>query len=152
MGRYIIKQKVLMAMNPKVSDEATVAAIANLQRAWLDAVRAADVERIVGMVTDDIVVVHGNGRCLHGRDEMRADFLRGFEAFSICQSVSPVEVIVRGEWGLEISEIDTELTPRSGGESKLFHSTTRDSTASATGQILESCAGTRALGLIQAVN
>ncbi len=113
-----------MAIDPKVCEEATVAAIASVQKRWMNAVKVADVERLLAMVTDDIVVVHGNGRCLRGKDELRADFLCGFEAFSIHQSASPVEVVVRERWVFEISEINTELTPRSGGESKHVHSTT----------------------------
>jgi hypothetical protein len=27
------------------------------------------------LVTDDIVVVHGNGSCVRGRDELKTDFL-----------------------------------------------------------------------------
>ena len=110
-----------MTLDSKLSGEA--AAIAYVQLDWLNAVAAANVERLVAMVTDDIVVVHGNGRCLHGKDELREDFQRGFEAFSIHQSASPVEVIVRGRWAFDASEIDTELIPRSGAEPKLVHST-----------------------------
>jgi hypothetical protein len=50
------------------------------------------------MVTDDVVVVHGNGRCVRGRDDLKMDCLKGFEAFSIEQSVSTAEVGVRGRW------------------------------------------------------
>jgi ketosteroid isomerase-like protein len=45
-------------------------------------VKANDADRLSAMVTDDVVVIHGNGRCLGGKDELKADFLKGFERFS----------------------------------------------------------------------
>jgi hypothetical protein len=49
--------------------------------------------------------VHGNGRCVRGRDELKANFLNGFEAFSIEQNVSSAEVVVRHRWAIEIFEV-----------------------------------------------
>ena len=85
--------------------------ITAVRQAWLDAVRAGDAERLAAMVTDDVVVVHGNGRCVRGRDELKADFLKGVEAFSTEQSVSAAEVVVRGRWAFEIAEVESRLTP-----------------------------------------
>jgi uncharacterized protein (TIGR02246 family) len=100
-----------------------LASVARVREAWLDAVRHADVEQLGSLVTDDVVVVHGNGRCVSGRDELKADFRKGFEAFSVEQTVSSPEVIVRGRWAFEISEVESRLRPRSG-ESTQVHSTT----------------------------
>jgi len=87
-------------------------------------VKAGDVERLGALVTDDVVVVHGDGRCVRGRDELKADFLRGFEAFSIEQNISSVEIVIRSAWAFEISEVESWLTPNCGGESKHVQSTT----------------------------
>ena len=76
------------------------------------------------MVTDDVVVIHGNGRCVRGRDELKAEFLKGFAAFSIEQQVSPLEVLVRGRWAFEIAAVESRLTPHSGGEPAEIHSIT----------------------------
>lgn len=113
-----------MATVAEANHNSVVSSIAAIRQAWLDAVRAGDAERLATMVTDDVVVVHGNGRCVCGRDELKADFLKGFEAFSIQQDVSSTEVIVRGRWAFEISEVKSRFTPRRGGESKQAHSTT----------------------------
>jgi len=75
--------------------DSAVTSITALRQAWLRAVRSSDVERLASLVTDDVVVVHGNGRCVHGRDELKTDFQKGFEAFSIEQNVSSAEVVVR---------------------------------------------------------
>ena len=104
--------------------DSVTSSIAAVRQAWLDAVRSGDAERLAAMVTDDVVVVHGNGRCVRGRDELKADFLKGFEAFAIEQSVSAAEVVVRGRWAFEIAEVVTKLTPRGGGEATHVRSTT----------------------------
>jgi ketosteroid isomerase-like protein len=39
--------------------KSVVSRIAAVRQAWLDAVRAADAERLAAMVTEDVVVVHG---------------------------------------------------------------------------------------------
>jgi uncharacterized protein (TIGR02246 family) len=93
-----------------------VSSIAAVRQAWLDAVKAGDAERLAALVTDDVVVVHGNGRCVRGRDELKVDFLRGFEAFSIEQNVSSVEIVIRGAWAIEIGEVESRLTLNCGGE------------------------------------
>jgi len=88
-------------------------------QAWLDAVRAGDVERLASLVTDDVVVVHANGRCVRGRDELKKDFLNAFERFTIEQTVSSAEGVFRGRWAFEIAEVKSTLTPVGGGEA--FH-------------------------------
>ena len=80
---------------PEADRNTVTSSIAAIRQAWLDSVRAGDAERLAAMVTDDVVVVHGNGRCVHGRDELKTDFQKGFEAFSIEQNVSSAEVVVR---------------------------------------------------------
>jgi len=98
--------------------------IAALRQAWLAAVKASDAESLAQMLTDDVVVVHGNGRCVCGKEAVRADFLEGFRRFAIDQKVSPTEVIVREKWAFEISEVESELTPIEGGQQVHAHSRT----------------------------
>lgn len=109
---------------PAPDINSVASSVAAVRQAWLDAVRTGDVERLAAMVTDDVVVVHGNGRCVRGRDELKADFLKGFESFSIEQNVSSPEVVVRGRWAFEIAEVESRLAPKCGGESTHVHSTT----------------------------
>jgi len=113
-----------MGIFPQQENDSVNSPIAAVRQAWLEAVRAGDVERLASLVTDDVVVVHGNGRCVCGREELRGDFLKGFEAFSIEQDVSNPEVVVRGQWAFEISEVESTLTPHGGGEATHVHSTT----------------------------
>ena len=106
------------------SDSAASSSVEALRHAWLHAIRNADVERLAALVTDDVVVVHGTGRCVRGLEELKRDFQSAFEAVSIEQSASTVELVVRGSWALEIADVETKLTPRTGGEETVFHSTT----------------------------
>lgn len=45
-----------------------------LRHAWLGAIRGGDVGRLADLVTDDVVLSNGTGRCVRGREELRADF------------------------------------------------------------------------------
>ncbi|MGB9477720.1 MAG: DUF4440 domain-containing protein [Candidatus Acidiferrum sp.] len=108
----------------KPDDDSVSESIDTVRRAWLDAVRAADVERLATLVTDDVVVVHGTGRCVRGRNELKMDLRNAFEAFSVEQCASTAGLIVRGSWALEIADVETKLTPRTGEKQAVFHSTT----------------------------
>ena len=110
--------------SPNSDIDSAVSKIAALREAWIAAVKASDADRLSSMVTDDVVVVHGNGRCVCGKNELRADFLRGFEQFAIDQRVSSAEVIVRDKWAFEIGEVESTLTPISGGAQIRAHSRT----------------------------
>jgi uncharacterized protein (TIGR02246 family) len=95
--------------------DSAASSIAALRQAWLDAVKSADVERLASLVTDDVVVVHCNGRCVHGRDELKRDFFQAFDRFTIGQTVSSAEIVFRGRWAFEIAEVKSTLTPVRGG-------------------------------------
>ena len=58
------------------------------------------------------------------QDELKADFLKGFERFSIDQRVSSADVIIRDKWAFEISEVESTMTPVSGGVQIHAHSRT----------------------------
>jgi uncharacterized protein (TIGR02246 family) len=104
--------------------DSTSSSISAVRQTWLDAIRAADVERLATLITDDIVVIHGTGRCVQGRDEFKMDLRNAFEAFFVEQNTSTAGLIVRGSWALEIADVETKLTPRTGEEQTVFHSTT----------------------------
>ena len=113
-----------MGRFPEPDSQTVALAIAAVRQAWLDAVKAGNAERLAAMVTEDVVVVHGDGRCLCGKEAVKADFLKGFERFSIEQQVSAAEVVVRGTWAFEISQVESKFTPHLAGEAKQVHSTT----------------------------
>ena len=113
-----------MDSSSRSSTDSDSSKIAALREAWLAGVNASDADSLAQMLTEDIVVVHGNGRCVCGKEAVRADFLEGFRRFAINQKVSPTEVIVREKWAFEISEVESELTPIQGGQQIHAHSKT----------------------------
>jgi uncharacterized protein (TIGR02246 family) len=56
-----------MSSSPEVKHSAQNE-IDRVRETWLAAVRASDAEAIAALVTEDVVVVHGDGRCLRGRE------------------------------------------------------------------------------------
>jgi uncharacterized protein (TIGR02246 family) len=102
-----------MGSSPEVNPSAE---IGRVRETWLAAVRASDAEAIAALVTEDVVVVHGDGGCLRGREQLKADFLRAFQAVAIAQTVLSLQVTVPCDWAFEISEVESTLTPLHGGE------------------------------------
>ncbi len=119
-----MSKEVFMDSLPEPKTDSIASPIVAVRQAWLDAVKAGDAERLAAMVTDDIVVVHGNGRCVRGREEVKADFVKGFEAFSIELNVSSTEVVLRGRWAFEIADVESTLIPVGGGKPIRISSTT----------------------------
>jgi len=109
------------ALAERIMPESEITA---LREAGLDAVRSSDVARLVSLVADDVVVVHGDGRCIRGKDEFEADFSKAFESFRIDQRVVDPEIKVRGDWAFEIARVESTLIPISGGETKRAITTT----------------------------
>lgn len=64
----------------KSGTDSDISMITALREAWLAAVKVGDAETLAGMLTDDVVVVHGDGRCVCGKEAVRADFLRRLQA------------------------------------------------------------------------
>jgi ketosteroid isomerase-like protein len=75
-------------------------------------------------MTDDIVVIHGNGRMLQGKEAVTADFVRTLADVRIQQRVESEETVVAGDWAFDRASIETILTPRSGSDAKRWHSRT----------------------------
>jgi len=98
--------------------------ITALREAWLAAVTSADAGRVASLATDDVVVVHGDGRCIRGKDELKADFLKAFESFRSHQRVLDPKVTIRGDWAFEIAKVESTLTPLGGGEARCVVTTT----------------------------
>ena len=103
-----------MNSSSNLDSDSAISKIAALREAWIAAVKARDADRLSAMVTNDVVVVTGNGRCVCGEDELKVDLLKGFERFSIDQRVSSADVIIRDKWAFEISEVESTMTPVSG--------------------------------------
>jgi uncharacterized protein (TIGR02246 family) len=96
-------------------EESAIFEITALREGWLEAVRSGDSSRLASLVANDVVIVHGDGRRIRGKDEFEADFLRAFESFRIDQRVVDQEIRIRGNWAFEIAKVESTLTPTCGG-------------------------------------
>ena len=91
-------------------------AIDKVKAAWIAAVRAGDVGRLLGMVTDDVVAMHPAGKTTRGKQELADDFRRFFAKYRMDQTAISEETVVAGEWAFDRASVSTNVTPIAGGE------------------------------------
>jgi uncharacterized protein (TIGR02246 family) len=91
---------------------------------WTAAVEAGDFERLGQLMTDDIVVIHGNGRLIRGKEAVMNDFARSFEDLSVQQRVESEETIIAGEWAFDRAKVHTTISSRKSRDTKQFESRT----------------------------
>ncbi len=102
--------------------ETPEAAIRELRERWTKAIAEADMRELGRLVTDDVVVVHGDGRCLSGREAVLADLASSFERVRVTQRVEPQETIVAGEWAVDRSRVRTTVAALAGGDRREYDS------------------------------
>ena len=90
--------------------------IEKVKAAWIAAMRAGDVGRLLDMVTDDVVAMHPNGKTTQGKQELADDFRRFFAKFRLDQTAISEETVVAGEWAFDRARVWTKVTPIAGGE------------------------------------
>jgi uncharacterized protein (TIGR02246 family) len=89
---------------------------------WAAAVEAGDIELLGRLMTEDIVVIHGNGRLVCGKEAVMKDVARSFEDFSVQQRVESEETIVAGEWAFDRAKVHTTISSRKSCDTKQFDS------------------------------
>jgi len=89
--------------------------IEKVKAAWIAALRAGDVGRLLSMVTDDVVAIHPNGKTTQGKQELADDFRRFFAEFQMDQTAISAETVVAGEWAFDRARVSTQVTPIAGG-------------------------------------
>ena len=108
-----------------VSDvEPEVNTIRQVAVRWTRAVAASDVAELGQLMADDIVVIHGNGRSIAGKEAVLADFAASFERYRVEQQVVPEETVVAGEWAFDRARVRTVVFPRDGADTREFVSRT----------------------------
>lgn len=91
---------------------------------WAKAVSEADIPQLSRLMVDDVVVVHGDGRCLSGRESVIADLTEAFKKFCVIQRVEPQETIVAGKWAFDRSRVHTTIIAANSGKQWDIHSHT----------------------------
>jgi len=97
-------------MNP----EAEALRIEEIDRAWIAAFNAGDVDAVVSLYTDDVVVMPPGEPSLRGRDAVRRWMAAFFERHTARQGLVNDEVVVAGEWAWMRGHFDLAVTARDG--------------------------------------
>jgi uncharacterized protein (TIGR02246 family) len=90
-------------------------AIREVHSAWIEAVNAGDLGRLLGMVADDVVFLNP-GRAPSGRDGFSTGFSAAHGQARIRCVSELEEVVVVGEVAYTRSRDSLSMTPRDGGE------------------------------------
>ena len=99
-----------------------IAKIAAVRAAWIRAVEASDIGGLIVLATDDIVVVHGNGKAAIGVDALRTDLTHGFGIFDVELRDASAEIIVHDNWAIEFCEVAQVVSGVNGGSGVKTHS------------------------------
>ena len=115
------QEETTMSSFPK-SDVALVRSqIAAVRQAWINAVIEGDVHQLSDLVTDDVVAVHGSGRCACGKEELKREFLEALRFVDVERTVPTSEVVVHDNWAIEIEEVDSTRVLEGGNMSVDTH-------------------------------
>ena len=99
-----------------------IANIAAVRAAWIRAAETSDISGLIALATDDIVVVHGNGKAAIGIDALRADLTRDFRIFDVEPRDASAEIIVHDKWAIEFCEVDQVVSGVKAGSEVQTHS------------------------------
>lgn len=80
--------------------------ISTLWEAWLSALGAGDARSLDRLVAEDVVVVHGDGRCLSGKEEVKDELAREPGGVRLEQKVASAEIVIRDKWAIQIGEME----------------------------------------------
>jgi uncharacterized protein (TIGR02246 family) len=83
--------------------------IRDVAHRWAAAVRERNTRELAALMTDDVVVIHGDGRVVAGREAVLADFAVAFDRFHVDQTMEFEETIVAGEWAVDRANVSTAL-------------------------------------------
>ena len=93
-----------------------ISKIAAVRAAWISAAKASDVNGLIALVTDDIVVVNGNGKTATGVEALRAVLAHDF-------ALSDLELRdSSAEWAIEFCEVDRMVSGVKSGRPVPTHS------------------------------
>ena len=91
-------------MNGSVKSDTSLdrSKIAALRKAVNEAVKRSEVRKLTDLLTDDVVAVHEDGRCMCGKQEVETFFRHAFARYDIerrfCPLTSLFTVIGRLRW------------------------------------------------------
>src|SRR5215472_17043229 len=98
------------------SDEHTIRTV---HSAWIDAVNAGDLARLLTLVAEDVVFLTP-GQAPVGREGFSSNFMAAHQQMRICCTSELEEGVVVGEVAYTRSRDTLSVTPRAGGKEAQF--------------------------------
>jgi uncharacterized protein (TIGR02246 family) len=89
--------------------------VREVHSAWIDAVNAGDLARLLDLMADDVVFLNP-GQAPFGRDEFSSAFSAAHQQARINCISGLEDVVVAGEVAYTLSRDALSVTPRAGGE------------------------------------
>ncbi len=99
--------------NQQINPEAS--RIAAVRESWNAAVQRNDLDLVMSLVTDDVVMVNFDGRCLRGKEEFRAELAKSWALIDRELRIYSGDTLIRGKWAIDTMELERTLRPVRGG-------------------------------------
>ena len=108
--------------NSEASQNSDITGVRAVREAWIEGVKAGDVNRLVALANDDVVMVFGQGRCIVGKAALRAELERDFGLFDFETRDSYADILIHDKWAVEFSEVESTTTAIQEGARVQGHS------------------------------
>jgi uncharacterized protein (TIGR02246 family) len=90
-------------------------AILQLGKEWEEAVGSRDLDRILSLVTEDVVFLPHGSASIAGKQAVRETYRALFARYSIQQTFAPEEIQIGGDWAFTRGADLLTLVPLDGG-------------------------------------
>ena len=100
---------------PRLDNTLEQAKIALVRRQWVQAVRDGDDQRLANLITDDVVAVLKDGRCVTGKEAVHAELRHAFSLYDIERKALSTGIVIQDNWAIELDEMDSTMTPVKDG-------------------------------------
>jgi uncharacterized protein (TIGR02246 family) len=95
--------------------DSDISKIAAVRESWNLGLQDSDVNCIAGLMTDDVVLVHRDGRCVCGKEELKANLSHFFGMSDTERRLSSSDLIIHEKWAFQINEVESTTTAVRGG-------------------------------------
>jgi uncharacterized protein (TIGR02246 family) len=106
--------------SPPSDDE--IRAIRRVATRWTAAIGSQEIEQLGRLMADDIVIIHGDGRIVSGKEAVMCDIAHSLQDLSVQQTVKSEETIVAGEWAFDRATVRTIIESYKSGDKRQFDS------------------------------
>ena len=96
-------------MNSKAKSDTSLnrSKITAVRKAFNQAVKRSEVRELRDLLTDDVVAIHEDGRCMCGKEEVEVFFRHAFARYDIEAAILSSDVIIHDKWAIEMDEVDS---------------------------------------------